>query len=84
MVGFAAETNDVEKFAAEKLARKGCDWLVANQVGEGIGFDQDENQVSLLRYGPDKRVIASAWPMQSKQEIARRLVQEISIFLKTA
>lgn len=77
VVGFAAETQDVEKHAAEKLARKGCDWILANRVGEGQGFDGDENQVTLLRRDAAGNMSADAWPSQSKRDIARRLVHEI-------
>lgn len=48
VVGFAAETNDVLKHAKEKLHKKKIDMIVANQVGRGIGFDNDCNQVTIL------------------------------------
>lgn len=48
VVGFAAETNEVVKHAAEKLAVKKLDMIVANQVGGGLGFDADCNQVSVM------------------------------------
>ncbi|PWJ25337.1 phosphopantothenate-cysteine ligase /phosphopantothenoylcysteine decarboxylase [Branchiibius hedensis] len=73
LVGFAAETGDaghtVLEHARAKLARKGCDLLVANEVGEDITFGQDTSTVYLLRadggpeitVGPaDKREIAAA------------------------
>lgn len=47
-VGFAAETNDVLKHAREKLRGKKVDMLVANQVGNGRGFDAEENEVTVL------------------------------------
>lgn len=61
VVGFAAETGDVEEHAWEKLRRKGCHYIVANRVGgESGGFESDENRVILLgrdgtrrEYGPD-------------------------------
>lgn len=81
VVGFAAETSDMVKNATEKLARKGCDWLVANEVGAGKGFEQDENQVTLLRR--DDRT-PDAWPRQSKDDVARRLTEEIVSFFKAA
>jgi phosphopantothenoylcysteine decarboxylase/phosphopantothenate--cysteine ligase len=73
VVGFAAETSDVVKQAAEKLKRKGCDWILANEVGAGKGFDKDDNKVTLLR----KDAKPEHWPRQSKEQIARRLVGEI-------
>jgi phosphopantothenoylcysteine decarboxylase/phosphopantothenate--cysteine ligase len=48
IVGFAAETHQVEHYAQEKLRNKKLDMIIANQVGENIGFDQDENQVTIL------------------------------------
>lgn len=77
VIGFAAETHDVQRNAAEKLVRKGCDWLLANEVGENKAFDQDDNQVTLLRRDAAGTLAASAWPRQSKQHIARQLVDEI-------
>ncbi|MET0850334.1 MAG: bifunctional phosphopantothenoylcysteine decarboxylase/phosphopantothenate--cysteine ligase CoaBC [Candidatus Rokuibacteriota bacterium] len=53
LVGFAAETNEVRAYAAQKLAAKGIDLMVANDVSQrGIGFDADDNEVLLLdRWG---------------------------------
>ncbi len=67
VVGFAAETSDVEAYAREKMARKNCDWMVANDVGAyGIGMEADDNTVLLIgragdseRFGPaPKRAVA--------------------------
>lgn len=74
VIGFAAETSDAEERAAQKLRRKGCDWIIANEVGGGKAFGGDENEVTLLRTGhpPDR------WPRQSKSAIAERVVGEIA------
>lgn len=48
VVGFAAETHDVLVHAAEKLCVKQVDMMIANQVGQGLGFDSEENQVTVL------------------------------------
>lgn len=49
LVGFAAETHDLEKHARAKLASKKCDLLVANQVGNsGTGFDSEDNELQLF------------------------------------
>ena len=48
VVGFAAETNDMLKHAQDKLIAKKIDMVVANQVGKGLGFDQDYHQVTVL------------------------------------
>ncbi|HWL36517.1 MAG TPA: bifunctional phosphopantothenoylcysteine decarboxylase/phosphopantothenate--cysteine ligase CoaBC [Frankiaceae bacterium] len=48
VVGFAAETDDALAHGREKLARKGCDLLVVNEVGEGIAFEVDDNAAVVL------------------------------------
>ncbi|MDI9818490.1 MULTISPECIES: bifunctional phosphopantothenoylcysteine decarboxylase/phosphopantothenate--cysteine ligase CoaBC [unclassified Legionella] len=48
VVGFAAETNDLIKHAREKLEKKKLDMIIANQVGDNVGFNSDFNQVSIL------------------------------------
>jgi phosphopantothenoylcysteine decarboxylase/phosphopantothenate--cysteine ligase len=67
VVGFAAETNNVDAYARKKLEEKRCDWIVANKVGEaGAGFAAETNEVTLiaadgssLKIGPTtKKIIA--------------------------
>jgi phosphopantothenoylcysteine decarboxylase/phosphopantothenate--cysteine ligase len=78
VVGFAAETERVLEHAREKLARKGCDWIVANDVSKESGvMGGDRNTVHLVT----KREI-EAWPSQSKEEVARALVARIAEALK--
>ncbi|MFZ1587281.1 MAG: phosphopantothenoylcysteine decarboxylase, partial [Candidatus Microthrix parvicella] len=71
LVGFAAETNDVEANAKAKLERKGVDLLVANDVGaEGVGFAHDTNEVLILsRSGARVRV-----PLTDKVAVAGRVL----------
>jgi len=76
VVGFAAETHDVEAHARAKRARKGCDWIVANDVSQAGVMGGDENAVLLLA-GEE----AEAWPRASKTEIARRLAERIAAAL---
>ncbi len=81
VVGFAAETEDAIKSAQEKLIRKGCDWILANQVGktENPVFGTDHNQVTLV-----SRSKIDEWPPLSKKEVAVRLVEAmISYFNDT-
>ena len=73
VVGFAAETNDLEVHARAKLKRKGCDWIVANDVAEDGIMGGDENEV-LLVYPQG----TEAWPKASKTEVARRLAARIA------
>jgi len=72
VVGFAAETHDVERHAREKLARKGCDWIVANDVSDGV-MGGAENEIALVT-----RQGVEAWPKADKREIARRLAEQIA------
>jgi phosphopantothenoylcysteine decarboxylase/phosphopantothenate--cysteine ligase len=71
VVGFAAETHDLERRAAAKLARKGADFLVANDVSRGdIGFGSDWNEVTVFRRdGEPVRL-----PRQSKPALAAALL----------
>lgn len=72
VVGFAAETDNVEAYAREKLVRKGCDWIVANNVAQGV-FGADRNTVALVaRDGIQK------WEESSKTAVARRLALKIA------
>jgi phosphopantothenoylcysteine decarboxylase/phosphopantothenate--cysteine ligase len=74
IIGFAAETEQIIEHAKEKLARKGCDWIVANDVSAAGGaMGGDSNTVHLVT----ARGVES-WPPQSKQEVARALVLRIA------
>jgi phosphopantothenoylcysteine decarboxylase/phosphopantothenate--cysteine ligase len=74
VVGFAAETENVIAHAQEKLARKGCDLIVANDVSADKGvFGGEANTVHLvLKSGVE------SWPKLSKAEVAARLMQKLS------
>ena len=74
VVGFAAETNNLEKYANKKLSEKNCDWIVANDVSnESIGFDSDFNEVSI--FYKDKKIDRLKY--KSKSEISDELVEKI-------
>ncbi len=74
VVGFAAETQDVQDHAAGKLARKGCDWILANDVSPETGImGGSENAVVLISADG-----AEAWPRMSKAEVARKLATRIA------
>ena len=73
LVGFAAETENLEENARGKLHRKDCDLVVANDVSRaGIGFDSDHNEV-LLVY-PDR---TDALPVETKDHLAHLIVQAV-------
>ncbi|MFT8769303.1 MAG: bifunctional phosphopantothenoylcysteine decarboxylase/phosphopantothenate--cysteine ligase CoaBC [Gluconobacter cerinus] len=72
IVGFAAETDDVLDNAVAKRQRKGCDWLVANDVRRGV-FGADRNLVSLIT-----ETGIETWPEMDKSQVAGKLAQRIS------
>ena len=74
VVGFAAETDDVLANARAKLARKGCDWILANDVRPATGImGGQENAVTLVRADGTEE-----WPRMSKREVARKLAERIA------
>jgi phosphopantothenoylcysteine decarboxylase/phosphopantothenate--cysteine ligase len=77
VIGFAAETEDLVVNAQAKLRRKGCDWIVANDVSPETGImGGDTNKVDLIT--PQG---VESWPPQSKDAVARRLVERIAAAL---
>ena len=73
VVGFAAETDALEEHARAKLERKGCDWILANDVGEPGVLGGEENTVTLV-----SREGAERWPRATKQEVADKLARRIA------
>lgn len=74
VVGFAAETDDVIENATAKRARKGCDWIVANDVGHGTGImGGTENAVTLISADA-----AEPWPRMPKARVAQQLAERIA------
>ena len=73
VIGFAAETGDPLDQGRAKLATKGCDWIVANDVSQPGVLGGDENVVHII----DKAGIDS-WPRLSKRDVAQRLAQRIA------
>lgn len=74
VVGFAAETDDVVAHATAKRARKGCDWIVANDVSPETGImGGAENAVTLITAQDSE-----TWPRLAKDEVARRLAHRIA------
>lgn len=76
VVGFAAETNDVLMNAHAKLQKKNADMIVANQVGDGLAFGTDNNEVWLVTKGDDVLL-----PLMSKRAVAERLVEVVAAHL---
>ena len=72
VIGFAAETGQLEARAAAKLETKGCDWIVGNDVSEGV-FGRDDTRVILFRKGETPE----PWPETTKTAVADRLVRAV-------
>ncbi len=80
VIGFAAETDDLIANAKAKLARKGCDWILANDVSPATGImGGDVNTIHLIK--PEG---IETWPPQSKDEVARVLIERIAASLARA
>lgn len=74
LVGFAVETDDVDRRAAEKLARKGCDYLVVNNPLEpGVGFGHETNRVAVLSTSGERW----EFPLMAKEELAVHLLEHV-------
>ena len=76
VVGFAAETEDTVANAIAKRKRKGCDWILANDVSDDKGFNADDNQVTLISAQG-----AEPWPLMGKDAIADKLAILIQQFM---
>ena len=80
VVGFAAETENVIEHARQKLAKKGCDMIVANDVGGDSGVMGGERNTVHLITKDD----IEDWPPLDKRDVARRLVERIAAWLARA
>jgi phosphopantothenoylcysteine decarboxylase/phosphopantothenate--cysteine ligase len=79
VVGFAAETENVVAHAEAKRARKGCDWILANDVSPATGtFGGEQNRIHLVDAGG-----VEDWPLLSKREVAERLARRIGEHFRT-
>ena len=81
VIGFAAETNDLQENAQKKLIEKNCDWIIANDVSNNsIGFDSDFNEVSI--FYKDKEIKNEKLTIKKKSEISEeitdRVIQQLS------
>ena len=74
LIGFAAETENLAQEAQRKLKSKNCDMLVANLVSQqGIGFDSDQNEVTLFLRGGEQIAV----PKASKRDVADRILDQV-------
>jgi phosphopantothenoylcysteine decarboxylase / phosphopantothenate---cysteine ligase len=78
VIGFAAETDDVIANAKAKLVKKGCDWILANDVSPETGImGGDTNTIHLVTASG-----VESWPPQSKNDVARNLIERIAAALR--
>lgn len=79
LIGFAAETDNVEAYAQKKLHKKNADMIVANNVkAEGAGFGTDTNIVTLFKHNGE----ITELPLMSKRAVAKKIIEEIAFLLK--
>ena len=76
VIGFAAETNELEKNAIDKLKNKNCDWIIANDVSKkDSGFDSDFNEVTI--YFKNDKNKKEKLLFKKKSEISEEIVDRI-------
>ena len=76
VIGFAAETENVKSYANDKLIRKGCDWIIANDISGNV-MGGDDNQVHIIT-----RDGVEDWPSMDKHEVAKNLATKIEDYFK--
>jgi phosphopantothenoylcysteine decarboxylase/phosphopantothenate--cysteine ligase len=72
VIGFAAETEKIEEHARAKVAKKGCDWIVANDVSGDVMGGADNEVMLITKDG------AETWPRMAKDAVARKLAERIA------
>ena len=77
VIGFAAETEDLENNAKLKLSAKGCDWILANNVSDGKVFGEDENKIIFI-----SKEKTENWDQMSKESVATKISDSISDYFK--
>ena len=76
VIGFAAETNNIQENAKKKLIEKNCDWIIANDVSNrSIGFDSDFNEVSI--FYKDNKIKNEKLTIKRKSEISEEIIDRV-------
>jgi len=74
VIGFAAETNNLNEYAKKKLSEKNCDWIIVNDVSDtSIGFESDFNEVSIFY----KNMKHEKIPKMKKSLLADKIVKKV-------
>ena len=80
VIGFAAETNNIQENAEKKLVEKNCDWIIANDISNNsIGFDSDFNEVSI--FYKDKAIKNEKLAIRKKSEISEEITDRVIKYL---
>ncbi len=80
VIGFAAETNEIDKNAEEKLNKKNCDWIISNDVSnKNIGFNSDYNEVTIHYKNRDTKKEKLSYKKKSgiSDEIVDRIIGQL-------
>ena len=77
VIGFSAETQDLITNSTKKLNQKKCNWIIANEVGEKIGFGDVKNKISFIQENSLEN-----WPSMNKSQIAKKITKKIVNFFK--
>jgi phosphopantothenoylcysteine decarboxylase/phosphopantothenate--cysteine ligase len=79
VIGFAAETNNLENNAEKKLKNKNCDMIIANDVSDkNIGFDSDFNEVTIFYKNNKQEKLSSKNKMLISEEIVERINNQLT------
>ena len=81
VIGFAAETNEIDKSAEEKLSKKNCDWIISNDVSnKDIGFNSDYNEVTIHYKNRDDKKEKLSYKKKSgiSNEIVDRIIDHLN------
>jgi len=79
VIGFAAETNDLENYSIKKLNDKNCDWIVANDVSnKNIGFNSDFNEVSIFFKKGNKEKLSYKHKSEISDEIVEKIINHLN------
>mgnify|MGYP001290951914 FL=1 len=79
VIGFAAETNNLENYANKKLNEKNCDWIIANDISnKKIGFNSDFNEVSIFYKSSKKDKLRYKLKSEISDEVVEKIVNHLN------
>ncbi len=79
VIGFAAETNNLEKYANQKLNEKNCDWIIANDVSnKKIGFDSDFNELSIFYKNKNSEKLKYKLKSEISDEVVEKIINHLN------